>query len=289
MVRKSIFAAAILLFPVALLRAQAPPEERIPVTDPKELVRYGFSPTEKNVFLWSGAEIGRKQALETLRQALPKTFGTKAGYSTVMGYELQDENPSSDSFHFLGATYCVDLGVPEWRGHVRVEVPDGSDLAQFEFWAYDTEASRDVQAYLYEYCETPSLDEPVTTLIGSLETVGAIGRFYNFTPLNGYHVNNRSCSYNVRVILAGPNEACTGSTLQIQKLAISWVRQVSPAPATATFGDVPTSHPFFRFVEALNASGITGGCGGGNYCPDSPVTRGQMAVFLAKALGLSWP
>jgi hypothetical protein len=41
-------------------------------------------------------------------------------------------------------------------------------------------------------------------------------------------------------------------------------------------------------VEAIWASGLTGGCGGGNFCPNNPVTRGQMAVFLAKALGLSW-
>jgi hypothetical protein len=51
---------------------------------------------------------------------------------------------------------------------------------------------------------------------------------------------------------------------------------------------VPTSHPYFQFIQALAASGITGGCGGGNYCPDNPVTRGQMAVFLAKALGLQF-
>lgn len=61
---------------------------------------------------------------------------------------------------------------------------------------------------------------------------------------------------------------------------------VSPAPATATFNDVPVSHPFFRYIEALAASGITAGCGSGNFCPNSPVSRGQMAVFLAKALGL---
>ena len=64
---------------------------------------------------------------------------------------------------------------------------------------------------------------------------------------------------------------------------------VSPPPATPTFGDVPTGHPYFQFVEALVKSGVTGGCGGGNYCPDQPLTRGQMAVFLAKALGLQWP
>ena len=66
-------------------------------------------------------------------------------------------------------------------------------------------------------------------------------------------------------------------------------RTVSPAPGAATFNDVPTGHPFFQFVEALYASGITAGCGNGNYCPDNPVTRGQMATFLAKALGLHWP
>lgn len=68
-----------------------------------------------------------------------------------------------------------------------------------------------------------------------------------------------------------------------------WRRSVSPAPATASFNDVPINHPFFQYIEALHASGITGGCGGGNYCPDNPVTRGQMAVFLSKALGLHWP
>jgi len=76
---------------------------------------------------------------------------------------------------------------------------------------------------------------------------------------------------------------------QFTVAVIAYRLQVSPAPATATFGDVPTSHPFFRYVEALAAAGITGGCGGGNFCPDAPLTRGQMAVFLSKALGLQWP
>ena len=65
--------------------------------------------------------------------------------------------------------------------------------------------------------------------------------------------------------------------------------QVSAAARFPTFNDVPTNHPFFRYIEALSKSGITGGCGSGNYCPDDPVTRGQMAVSLAKALGLAFP
>ena len=61
---------------------------------------------------------------------------------------------------------------------------------------------------------------------------------------------------------------------------------VNAAMPPATFADVDTAHPFFQFVEALAASGITGGCGDGNFCPDAPLTRGQMAVFLSTALGL---
>lgn len=53
--------------------------------------------------------------------------------------------------------------------------------------------------------------------------------------------------------------------------------------------DVPTNHPFFQYIEALSASGVTGGFGNGNDCPDAPLTRWHMVVFLSKALGLQFP
>lgn len=85
--------------------------------------------------------------------------------------------------------------------------------------------------------------------------------------------------------------AATGATYATQLLGafIGYQLQLSPAPATATFSDVPTTHPYFRAIEALAAAGITGGCGNGNYCPNQNVTRGEMAVFLARALGLHFP
>jgi hypothetical protein len=49
-----------------------------------------------------------------------------------------------------------------------------------------------------------------------------------------------------------------------------------------SFPDVSTSQQFYRFIENLFHNGVTGGCGGGNYCPESSVTRAQMAVFLLK-------
>jgi len=65
---------------------------------------------------------------------------------------------------------------------------------------------------------------------------------------------------------------------------------VSPAPPTPSFSDVPSSDFGYQYIEALKASGITGGCGNGTtFCPDANLTRRQMAIFLAKALGLHWP
>lgn len=51
------------------------------------------------------------------------------------------------------------------------------------------------------------------------------------------------------------------------------------------FADVPTSHPFYTEISKLAARGVTLGCSGGNFCPDAPVTREQMAAFILRALG----
>jgi hypothetical protein len=60
---------------------------------------------------------------------------------------------------------------------------------------------------------------------------------------------------------------------------------VPPDCTGAVFDDVPcTGGPFDPWIEDLSNRGITGGCGGPNYCPSNTVTRAQMAVFLLKTL-----
>ena len=51
-----------------------------------------------------------------------------------------------------------------------------------------------------------------------------------------------------------------------------------------TFLDVPFSHWSWPFIEALENSGMSGGCGSGNYCPQNDVTRAEMAVFLVRGV-----
>jgi hypothetical protein len=57
--------------------------------------------------------------------------------------------------------------------------------------------------------------------------------------------------------------------------------------ATHTFRDVPTSAFYHDSVAAIRNAGITSGCTSTRYCPNSAVTRGQMAVFLDKLGALS--
>jgi len=49
------------------------------------------------------------------------------------------------------------------------------------------------------------------------------------------------------------------------------------------FGDVAPGYWAAAWIKQLAVEGITSGCGSGNFCPDSPVTRAQMAVFLLRA------
>jgi len=114
---------------------------------------------------------------------------------------------------------------------------------------------------------------------------GAAGCQSLFADLtaNNEVIDHLNHTYFVRFHLTAPD-----FSNQIRGAVVFYRLQGSPAPGTATFADVPTTHLFYQYIEALAAAGITSGCGGGNFCPDANLTRGQMAVFLAKALGLHW-
>ena len=82
----------------------------------------------------------------------------------------------------------------------------------------------------------------------------------------------------------GPGKFCPNDPVTRGQMAVFIEAAVGNPPnaCAARFGDAAT-HPFCGFIERLADDGITGGCGGGNFCPDAPVTRAQMAVFMASA------
>ena len=85
-----------------------------------------------------------------------------------------------------------------------------------------------------------------------------------------------------------PEGAVTRAQMAIFLLKAKHGSSYSPlAVGSSTgFSDVPTDHWAAKWIKQLAAEGITDGCGNGNYCPDTPVTRAQMAVFLVKTFNL---
>ncbi|PKN92527.1 MAG: hypothetical protein CVU44_15450 [Chloroflexi bacterium HGW-Chloroflexi-6] len=84
-----------------------------------------------------------------------------------------------------------------------------------------------------------------------------------------------------------PDYSVTRAQMAIFLLKAEHGKSYSPPAASGTmFGDVPANHWAAAWIEQLAVEGITGGCGSGNYCPESPVTRAQMAVFLVRTFNL---
>ena len=89
-----------------------------------------------------------------------------------------------------------------------------------------------------------------------------------------------------------PTTYCPSSSTTREQMAVFVLLSKEPpgyVPAacvagTEIFNDVPATSPFCRWIEELARRGVVSGCGGGNYCPQSPVTREQMAIFVLRTL-----
>jgi len=162
-----------------------------------------------------------------------------------------------------------------------ITLPGGALLTYLELDYCDTNATTHLTGNILECDNVGGNCSYVTSnLVSAGDGCSYVSA--NLTPLN--HIVD-----NFHRILTGVVYTNSGdSTNSFASLIVGYKLQVSPAPGAATFTDVPTGDPGFQYIEALVASGITAGCGGGNYCPDSPLTRRQMAIFLSKALGLHW-
>jgi glucose/arabinose dehydrogenase len=85
---------------------------------------------------------------------------------------------------------------------------------------------------------------------------------------------------------------CPGATVTRAQMSVFLLKTehgssyVPPACVPGAFGDVACPSPFADWIEQLATEGVTAGCGNGDYCPASPVTRAQMAVFLVKTFNI---
>ncbi len=215
----------------------------------------------------------------------PETYGTASQTVMVMGsYMFEADAPATTIQPGIGIERYITSG----GGCCAVAhpvLPSGALVEKIELRACDTSDTAWVTAGVYT-CETPGQGCSLGGVGAMVQTGGGFpdmpgcGNFASTLNIPIQVDNQNPLSV---VVSTGPTTATTFSAVKLY-----YRLQVSPAPGVATFSDVPTSYWAFQWIEALKASGITVGCTPSTYCPEDPVTRAQMAVFLAKALGLHW-
>ncbi len=220
--------------------------------------------------------------------AAPELFGTEGGAVTVIGFDDFFPRNSADGWSSTGNNRSSPGPLVTGLNMI----PNGAILEAVIVYVYDADPVEDVEARICSSSWTIINGE------GGIADCGLAVGSTSGTESSTVIVldDDIPIGYQEQVEFIGPTVKhyylqveAPGPLTRLHMARLVWRRQVSPAEGPPAFGDVPENHAFYQFVEALARSGITAGCGGGNYCPDAPVTRGQMAVFLAKALGLHWP
>lgn len=85
-----------------------------------------------------------------------------------------------------------------------------------------------------------------------------------------------------------PLSYCPNGTVTRAQMAVFLLRAehgswyTPPAVGSTSFSDVPANYWAAAWIEQLYNEGITGGCATSplRYCPEQPITRAEMAVFL---------
>ena len=216
----------------------------------------------------------------------PNTYGTQ--HSTILQIPSAAFTPYGSSSNYISHTdgyIFLHASAADQGAFAPVNLPNGAQIRWLDIWYYDTSFVGDGEASLYVNCGS---DPPSQTLLATVDTSGTDdGYGYNALYLPGLPTVDNSCQ--LFVYVTGLSQ---DSALQFRKIkAVDiWYRlQISPAPAVQSFPDVNPGFWAFREIEALADSGITTGFPDGTFRPTDPVTRAQMATFLARALGLHWP
>jgi hypothetical protein len=135
-----------------------------------------------------------------------------------------------------------------------------------------------------------TLNDVVLTNLDAQSGTLAAGFFADFTDVPQADIFH---SYVEKLIRNGVTAGCGGgaycrdASVRRDQMAVFLLKSkygaahVPPACA-GVFADVACPGTFADWIEELAALGVTGGCGNGNYCPSSPVTRAQMSAFLLK-------
>ena len=107
--------------------------------------------------------------------------------------------------------------------------------------------------------------------------------------------SNPFCTFIEKLAETGIASGCTAtqycpsnavSRAQMAAFLIRAMGLPAASECTEMFTDVTSSNIFCTYIEELANQGVTSGCAPNLYCPNAPVKRDQMSIFLVKAFDL---
>jgi len=224
------------------------------------------------------------------KSTVTQTYGTQDSTSTAYGAG-DFSKPSNTVTWSTSATVAEGIQVwqtagPQVDWWQEVRVPNGAVIDSLELEACDNSASGAAIFGLTQGLSPASTAGNVTPVATTGDSATPGCGFFSVTPTAPPLVADNGNS-NLWIFL---DYSDFSGAVVVNALRVFYHLQVSPAPVTPTFGDVDPSNIFYQYIEALAAAGITSGCDlVPNYCPDRPITRAEMAVFMSRALGLHFP
>lgn len=222
-------------------------------------------------------------------------LGQQSGFLAAEDFQQFDPNcawkgGSWGYYSVVSAPGGTCPATPQVRAHLKL--PEGAAIFSERLYYYNTTANSIGVSLMAYTTDNVAGTNPNATYLPSdnvaSDASGYAAKSLTMTPAITFDTYDtqaavaRQRSYYFLISLP------SGTNVAFKGITVGYYRQIAPAPVAAAFSDVPTTHPFFNEIAQLSKSGITLGCGNGQFCPDSPVTRGQMAAFLSRALGLQW-
>jgi hypothetical protein len=240
--------------------------------------------------VFPGIESGLEPYLEIV--TVPNPFGVATGLFHTLGIK------SDGTVVAAGLNEDGQCNVGDWDLLVGfADVPP-------EYWAYDyimaiygAQITTGCSTDPLEYCPDSSVtrEQMAVFIVRALNQVPEDGYCGSTPPFSDVSADRWSCKYVKRLvemgITSGVGEGLFGpeGTVTREQMAAFLTRALDEVPADGycgtegPFTDVPYSLWSCKYVKRLVELGITAGIGEGLYGPGNPLTRGQMAVFLARA------
>jgi len=220
-----------------------------------------------------------------------QSYGSESQVLTIGAAEFR-ARITSDTYIDADGYLYQDGDIDNWA---PLSLPEGALIEKICLYANDSDPAAFVETYIFAAKLVATGEDPAFQIAGSEVTTSSdvgygvyCSSSFAYTARGRIDIDGDGSDDPVAYYVYALVPSASQNSLGFGAVQITWKRQLSPSPQAPTFGDVPSDDPAFSFIEALAASGITAGCAGGNYCPDATLTRRQMAVFLAKALGLHW-